>query len=77
MTDSELIKALGGINAVARMLKIRPSSVCGWTKIPEVRKIFLAVIAEQKGIATRKSIFPESYQDIWPELLTDKRILTL
>lgn len=68
MTDNQLIDALGGCNAVARLLGIKPSSVSGWNLIPEDRKIRLAVIAEDKGISTRKEIFPESYQAIWIEL---------
>lgn len=68
MTDTELIKSLGGVNAVAKLLGIKPSSVSGWKFIPELRKIRLAVIAEEKGICTRTQIFPNSYQDIWIEL---------
>ncbi len=68
MTDNQLIEALGGCNAVARMLGIKPSSVSGWKSIPTDRKIRLAVIAEEKGIATRKHLFPDCYGEIWIEL---------
>lgn len=68
MTDSQLIAALGGCNAVARMLGIKPSSVSGWKSIPTDRKIRLAVIAEEKGITTRKQLFPNYYGEIWIEL---------
>ena len=68
MTDNQLIEALGGCNAVARMLGIKPSSVSGWKSIPTDRKIRLAVIAEENGISTRKEIFPDTYIDIWIEL---------
>lgn len=68
MTDNQLIEALGGPAAVARMLGIRTPSVSGWNQIPTDRKIRLAVIAEDKGITTRKDIFPDTYQDIWIEL---------
>ncbi|HCQ9885969.1 TPA: hypothetical protein OMQ51_002081 [Acinetobacter baumannii] len=68
MTDNQLIEALGGCNAVARLLGIRPSSVSGWKAIPNDRKIRLAVIAEEKGISSRKELFPNTYQDIWIEL---------
>lgn len=68
MTDNQLIEALGGCNAVARLLGIRPSSVSGWKAIPNERKIRLAVIAEEKGISSRKELFPSTYQDIWIEL---------
>lgn len=68
MTDNQLIEALGGPAAVARMLGIRTPSVSGWNQIPTDRKIRLAVIAEDKGVSTRKDIFPDTYQDIWIEL---------
>lgn len=68
MTDNQLIEALGGCNAVARMLGIKPSSVSGWKSIPTDRKIRLAVIAEEKGITTRKQLFPNCYGEIWIEL---------
>ncbi len=69
MTDSDLIDALGGLTAVAHLLKIKTPSVSGWKKgIPENRRIRLAVIAEDRGIATRKELFPDCYADIWIEL---------
>lgn len=72
MNDSQLIKALGGVNAVAKLLGIQPPSVSGWKKIPNDRKIRLAVIAEEQGISSRREIFPSSYQDIWIELRPSK-----
>lgn len=71
MNDTQLIKALGGCNAVARLLGIKGSSVSGWKDIPTNRKIRLAVIAEDRGICSRKEIFPDNYQDIWIELRTN------
>ena len=68
MNDSQLITALGGVNAVARLLGITPASVSGWKAIPQERKIRLAVIAEDQGMSTRTKIFPDTYQDIWIEL---------
>lgn len=75
MNDAQLIKILGGVNAVARLLNIRPSSVSGWNSIPLDRKIRLAVIAEDLGLATRKQVFPTSYGDIWIELRPDTKSL--
>ena len=46
MTDNQLVKALGGPAAVARLLGIRPPSVSGWVNIPLDKKILLAVVAE-------------------------------
>lgn len=68
MTDNQLIEALGGPAAVARLLGITTPSVSGWKNIPTDRKIRLAVIAEDQGVSTRKELFPNSYQDIWIEL---------
>ena len=68
MTDEQLIDALGGPAAVARLLGIKTPSVSGWNQIPIERKIRLAVIAEDEGISTRKELFPTSYEDIWIEL---------
>jgi hypothetical protein len=73
MNDAQLIEALGGPAAVARLLGIRVPSVSGWKKIPTERKIRLAVIAEDRGLSTRKELFPDTYQDIWIELL-DKAV---
>ncbi|UVB01019.1 Cro/CI family transcriptional regulator [Acinetobacter lwoffii] len=68
MNDAQLIEALGGPAAVSRLLGIRVPSVSGWKKIPTERKIRLAVIAEDRGLSTRKELFPDTYQDIWIEL---------
>ena len=68
MNDAQLIEALGGPAAVARLLGIRVPSVSGWKKILTERKIRLAVIAEDRGLSTRKELFPDTYQDIWIEL---------
>lgn len=57
MNDAQLIEALGGPAAVARLLGIRVPSVSGWKKIPTERKIRLAVIAEDRGLSTRKNFF--------------------
>lgn len=72
MNDAQLIDALGGVTAVARLLGIAPSSVSGWKTIPLERKIRLAVIAEDLGLTTRKELFPDTYQDIWIELRPQK-----
>lgn len=68
MTDGQLIEVLGGCSAVASLLDITPPSVSGWKSIPRDRKIFLAVIAEDRGLCTRKQLFPKTYHKIWPEL---------
>jgi hypothetical protein len=72
MNASEIIRALDGVTAVARMLKIKPPSVQGWLKsgIPDGRLIELAARIEVKsnGRFTRRSQWPDDYEFIWPEL---------
>lgn len=71
LTDEQLIVELGDCTKVADLVQIKPPSVSGWKRkklIPTDKRIFLAVIAEQRGISTRKELFHDSYQRIWPEL---------
>lgn len=70
MDPNSLIDAFGGPGAVARLLGIRQPSVSEWRHrgIPVDKKIRLACIAEQRGIATRRELFPEDFHEIWPEL---------
>lgn len=77
LTDEQLIVELGDCTKVADLVHIKPPSVSGWKKknlIPTDKRIFLAVIAEKRGIATRQQLFPTSYQDIWPELRTENNV---
>jgi len=71
MDDLSLIDALGGTFAVATLTGVKPPSVSGWKdagRIPADKRIRLAPIAEARGIATRKELFPDDWQHIWPEL---------
>ncbi len=71
MNPLELIDALGGTAAAAKLCGIKAPSVSGWKeagRIPEDKLIRLALVAESRGIATRKQIFPSEWQIIWPEL---------
>lgn len=72
LTDPEIIKLLGGITAVARMLDIKPPSVHAWleTGIPEYRLRDLAAQIEIKseGRFTRRERWPEKFSFYWPEL---------
>lgn len=72
MTPEKIIDGLGGTSAVARFFDIRPPSVSDWKKsgIPDDKLIRLAPLVEQKGIATRKELFPNDWHLIWPELVT-------
>lgn len=75
MTSSEIIDALGGGAAVARLLGIKQPSVHRWLTngIPDDKLIRLAPILEQRGITTRKKLFPTDYAAIWPELAPKKK----
>lgn len=50
MTDSEIIDALGGTTAVAKLLELEPPSVSGWKihGIPQARKQTLALMYPDK-----------------------------
>lgn len=71
MKHSRLIELLGGTTEVARLIGIKPPSVSDWKKsgIPEDKLIRLAPIAELRGIASRKELLPNLWQQIWPELV--------
>ena len=72
MTDTEIIRLLGGITSVARMLDIKPPSVHAWLEdgIPEGRLRELAGQIEIKsaGRFTRRNRWPEKFAFYWPEL---------
>lgn len=73
MTSDEFLDAFGGTFAVAKLLGIRPPSVTAWRgryvcDIPEDKLIRLAPAAEVRGIATRRELLPDSFEQIWPEL---------
>jgi DNA-binding transcriptional regulator YdaS (Cro superfamily) len=72
MTDTEIIRLLGGVTAVARMLNIKPPSVHGWLDdgIPEGRLRELAGQIEIKshGRFSRQERWPDKYDFYWPEL---------
>jgi hypothetical protein len=70
----ELIETIG-TGETAEILGIKQPSVSGWKsrkRIPADKLIRLAVIAEKRGICTRRDIFPDTYADIWPELAEGK-----
>ena len=71
MTDIELIEGLGGTYAVAALADVKPPSVSGWKsagRIPDDKRIRLAPVAEARGVATRRELFPHDCEAIWPEL---------
>jgi DNA-binding transcriptional regulator YdaS (Cro superfamily) len=72
MNTNEIINVLGGTSKVSRLCGVTAASVSQWRKkgIPEDRMIYLAASLEQvtNGEITRKSLFPDNWQNIWVEL---------
>lgn len=72
MNTNEIINILGGTSKVSRLCGVTAAAVCQWRKkgIPEDRMIYLAASLEKAtdGAITRKSLFPENWQNIWVEL---------
>ena len=72
MNAAQFVNALGGTADVAVLAKVRPSSVSEWKardRIPPDKLIRLAPVAEARGLATRKELFPDDWYLIWPELI--------
>ena len=77
MDANNLIEKLGGTSAVANLLGIKPPSVSEWRSrntIPRESLIFLAPIAESRGISTRKILLPIDWHRIWPELANKEEL---
>ena len=73
MDALELIEKLGGTFAVAELSGVKPPSVSEWkqnNRIPDDKLIRLAPAAEKRGIVSRKVLFPNDWQNIWPELVS-------
>jgi len=72
MSDPEIIKLLGGVTVVARMLDIKPPSVQEWLTdgIPPYRLRELAgqIEIKSEGRFSRRERWPEKYAFYWPEL---------
>ena len=72
MTDQEIIRLLGGVTSVARLLCIKPPSVHRWLAagIPDSRLRDLAGEIERlsDGRFTRRERWPDKYSFYWPEL---------
>ncbi len=75
MEAQELIEKLGGTFAVAELAGVKPPSVSEWkanNRIPNDKLVRLAPVAHKRGIATRQELFPNDWQQIWPELIRRK-----
>jgi DNA-binding transcriptional regulator YdaS (Cro superfamily) len=76
MNTTAIIQLLGGPTKVSRMLGISVPAVSMWQNgdIPQDKLIILAATLEKEshGLITRKSLLPNTYHLIWPELLDSK-----
>ena len=75
MNSNEIIDLLGGTKIVSEMVNISPPAVCSWRKygIPQDKMIFLAATLEKEthGKLNRKTMFPDQWKIIWPELISE------
>jgi DNA-binding transcriptional regulator YdaS (Cro superfamily) len=72
MNTTAIIRLLGGPTKVSKMLGISVPAVSMWQngEIPHDKLVILAATLEKEshGLVSRKSLFPNTYQLIWPEL---------
>jgi DNA-binding transcriptional regulator YdaS (Cro superfamily) len=75
-TDKEIIEMLGGTSRVSRLCKVSPSAVSLWMTrgIPALQMMYLGATLEKEshGLVTRKDLFPDTWQLVWPELVENK-----
>jgi hypothetical protein len=72
MNSTAIIKILGGPTRISKMVGTSVAAVSMWQKsnIPHDKLIFLAATLEKEsqGLISRKTLFPNNYKTIWPEL---------
>lgn len=72
MNATTLIKLLGGPTRISKLVGVSVPAVSMWQKseIPMDKMVILAATLEKEshGLITRKTLFPNSYKLIWPEL---------
>lgn len=72
MNATTIIKLLGGPTRISKLVGVSVPAVSMWQKgeIPVDKMVILAATLEKEshGLVTRKSLFPDSYKLIWPEL---------
>ena len=54
---AKAIKAAGGVNALARLLKVKSSSICSWRRVPPMRVL---PVEKLTGIS-RHDLRPDLY----------------
>ena len=73
MTDAQMIDLLGKPAKVAKLCGVTVQAVCQWrnnNSIPAAPLMLIAATIEKEshGLVSRKDLFPNSWQLIWPEL---------
>lgn len=72
LSAHEIVVRLEGTNAAARFFGVKPPSVTEWVRngaIPEDKLIRRAAALERCIPSfSRQDQFPQSFQEIWPEL---------
>ena len=77
MDAQNLIERFGGTFAVAELAGVKPPSVSEWksnNRIPDDKLMRLAPIAEDRGICSRRDLFPTDFWRIWPDLAKPRRM---
>ena len=70
---NEVIDLLGGTNKVAHLLGVTAASISQWRsrlRIPEGQLVRIAARVERvsEGRISRRALFPDEWERIWPEL---------
>jgi DNA-binding transcriptional regulator YdaS (Cro superfamily) len=73
MTNAQLIDLLGKPAKVAKLCGVSVQAVCQWRKkdnIPTGPLTLMAATIEREshGLITRKTLFPNNWWIVWPEL---------
>jgi len=72
MNPTAIIKLLGGPTKVASLVGVSVPAVSMWqnSQIPQDKLVILAARLEKEshGLVSRKSLFPNTFHLIWPEL---------
>lgn len=72
MNATAIIKLLGGPTRISKLVGTSVAAVSMWqnSNIPHDKLMILAATLEKEshGLVSRKSLFPNSYKLIWPEL---------
>jgi DNA-binding transcriptional regulator YdaS (Cro superfamily) len=77
LSDKQLIALLGGTSRVAKLCSVSPTAVSLWVHrgIPALQLMYLGATLEKEscGLVTRKDLFPDTWQLVWPELVENKK----